>query len=112
MAEDGGGLGQRVVRGDAAVGPDFEDQLVVIGALADAGVLHRVFDAGDGRENRVDRDDADRLVGMFVFVAGGEAAADLDLEFDVKLLLLVERADVLLGIDDFDALRRIGCRRR
>ena len=104
VAKDGGGLKQRVVRRDATVGPDVEDQLVVIGALADTRVLHRVLDAGDRREDRVDGDHADRLVGMLVFVAGGEAAADLDLELGIELLLSVERADVLIGIDDLDAL--------
>ena len=71
-------------------------ELVVIGALTDAGVFHGVFHAGHRRENRVDRDDADRLIGPLVFVAGGEAAADAHFEFGLELVLLVERADELL----------------
>ena len=43
MPQDGGSLEQRVFRGDASVGPDFENELVVIGALADAGVFHAYF---------------------------------------------------------------------
>ena len=112
MTEDGRGLKQRLVRRDAAIGPDVEDQLVIIGALADTCILDRILDARDGRENRVDGDDADWLVGMLVLVARGKAASDLDFELDVKLLLSVERADVLIGIDDLDSLRRIGFPRR
>jgi hypothetical protein len=40
--------------GDGAVGPDLEDELVVVGALADAGVLDLVADALDGRVDGVD----------------------------------------------------------
>ena len=78
---------------DAAVGPDFEDQAVVVGALADAGALHGVTHAGHRREERVDGDDADGLVRLLVFVARAEAAADFDFELHLELLLLVERAD-------------------
>ena len=52
------------------------------------------------------------LVGPLVFVAGGKTAADAHFEFDLELLLLVERADELVRIDHFDALVELGCRRR
>ena len=35
---------------------------------------------------------------------GTEAAADLDVELHLEFFLLVERADVLVGIDQFDVL--------
>ena len=57
-------------------------------------------------------DDADRLVGMLVLVAGGEAAADLDFEFGFKLGLLVERADELVLVEDFALRGAPRCRRR
>src|SRR5258708_9158086 len=57
VLEDGGGLLESVVRRDAAVGPDLEDELVVIGDLADAGVLDRIADEADRGEERVDRDE-------------------------------------------------------
>ena len=100
MAQNGRGLQQRVVRGQAAIGPDFEDELVVIGALTDAGVFDRVFHAGHRRENGIDRDQTDRLVGALVFVAGGETASDAHFEFGVELMLLVERADELFRVQD------------
>jgi len=100
VAEDRRGLEQGVVRGEAAVGPDLEDELVVVGALADAGLLDGVLDLGDGRKDRIDGDDADRLVRGLVLVAGGKTAADADGELGLELLLLVEGANVLVGIED------------
>src|SRR3954454_18609179 len=64
--EDLGGLAQRGLRVDRPVGLDVERELVVVGALADARLLDRVRHAAHGREDRVDRDDADRLVGRLV----------------------------------------------
>jgi len=49
-----------VVGRDASVGPNLEDQLVEVGDLADAGRLYGVLDEPDRREERIDRDDADR----------------------------------------------------
>ena len=45
LAEDLAGLDQRHLRRDRAVGPDLQDQAVVVGLLADAGVFGRVADA-------------------------------------------------------------------
>ena len=73
VLEDRGGLLEGVVRRDAAVGPDFEDQLVVIGDLADAGVLDGVTDEADGAEEGIDRDDADRLVLLLVLLRPGSS---------------------------------------
>ena len=47
LLEDGGGLQEGVLRGDAAIGPDLEDELVVVRALADAGIL----DGGEKMES-------------------------------------------------------------
>ncbi len=79
MLQDGGGLKQRVLGSDASVGPDLEDELVVVGALADAGVLHRVFHPRDRREDGIDGDHADGLVGVLVLVAGGKSRGQLSL---------------------------------
>src|SRR3954451_15182301 len=75
LDEDLGGLAERRLRVDRAVGLDVERQLVVVGALADAGLLDRVGDAPHRREDRVDRDDADRLVGGLVVGRGAGATA-------------------------------------
>src|SRR3954468_6340621 len=49
--QDLGGLAQRVLRLELAVGLDVERQLVVVGALPDAGRLDRVGHAADRRED-------------------------------------------------------------
>ena len=51
MLEDGRGLGEGVIGRDAAVRPDFEEETVIIGALADAGVFDGVADARDGEKS-------------------------------------------------------------
>src|SRR5487761_734376 len=60
--EDLGSLAERVLRIDGAVGRDVERELVVVGALADARGLDRVCDTPHRREDRVDRNDADRVL--------------------------------------------------
>jgi hypothetical protein len=50
LAEDLAGLDEGHLRRDGAVGPDLHGQLVVVGPLADAGVLDLVADALHGAE--------------------------------------------------------------
>src|SRR4051794_35215284 len=73
--QDLGRLAQRRLRVDRAVGLDVERQLVEIGALADAGLLDAVGDTADRAEDRVDRDDADRLIRALVLLGRTVAAA-------------------------------------
>src|SRR3954453_18627003 len=101
--QDLGGLAQGGLRVDRPVGLDVERELVVVGALADAGLLDRVSDAADGREDRVDRDDADRLVGGLVVLRRAVAAATADRHVHLELGLLLERGDVHVGVEDLDA---------
>src|SRR3954471_15944525 len=103
LDEDLGGLAQRGLRVDRAVGLDVERQLVVVGALADAGLLDGVGDALGRREDRVDRDDGDRLVGGLVVLRRAVAAAAADREVELELGLLLERRDVRVRVEDLDA---------
>jgi hypothetical protein len=57
--------------GRCAVRPDFQHELVVVGAAADAGVVHGVLDAAHGREQRVDRNQAD-FWSVFLFHSAGQ----------------------------------------
>src|SRR5262249_52059415 len=63
-----------------------------------------VADARDGRKKRINGNHADGLIGLFVLVTGQETAADFNFEFHLEFSLLVQRADVLVGIDEFDVL--------
>ena len=62
-------------RPDAAVGPHFQRQFVVVGHLTDTRILHAVIDAGDRRVDRIDRDDADRLILPLVAIRRNITAA-------------------------------------
>src|SRR3954453_11743980 len=105
--QDLGRLAQRRLRLDGAVGLDVERELVVVRALADARRLDLVRHALHGREDRVDRDHADRLVGRLVVLGRRVAAAAPDGEVHLELGLLLERRDVRLGVEDLDAGRQV-----
>src|SRR5439155_1392512 len=60
-----------------------------------------------GREDRVDRDDADRLVRGLVLLRGAVAAAAADREVQLELGLLLERGDVRIGVEHLDTGRQV-----
>ena len=97
-------MGQSIIGRDATVGPKLEEQAIVIGALADAGGFDGVANAGHRREQRVDGNNGNGLIRLLVFVARAKAASDFHRQFHLELLLLVERADVLGGINQLDIL--------
>ena len=103
-AQHGGGGLQRVVRRHAAVGPDIQHELFVVRALADARVLHEEVDAGDGREDRINRYAADLLVWQLVAFGEAEATADAELAVDLEHAVRLQRADLLAGIQHFDGI--------
>src|SRR4051812_8023943 len=105
--QDLGSLTQRRLRVDRPVGLDVERELVEVRALADASLLDGVRDAADRAEDRVDRDDADRLVGRLVLLRRAVAAAAADREVELELGLLVERRDVRVRVEDLDTGRQV-----
>ena len=89
-----------------------ERELVEVRALTDAGGVDAVGRAPDRREDRVDRDDADRLVLGLVVLGRRVAAAAADRQVHLELRLLLERRDRRLGVEDLDAGRAGRCHRR
>ena len=87
--------------GNASVGPDVEHQLIIVGVLTHAGVVHRILHASDWAVDGVDRDDADGHIRALVFFPGGETAADAHFEFAVEFDLAVQVADDEVFVDDF-----------
>ena len=113
------GRGQRIPRRDRAVGLDVDDQPVELGRLLDPGGLDLERHAADGREDRVDGDDADGL-GHLVGVGGAVAPALRHRDVDRDAARLVERRQVEVLVRDLDVGRELdvlgrdvgGCARR
>ena len=104
LAENLAGFDQRHLRRQRAVGPDLQDQPVIIGLLADAGVLRAVAHAGHRRINAVHRDQADfLLLGVRDVLRGGDISAALgDRQRHVESLILGQRGDDMILVDDRD----------
>ena len=105
--EDLGGLRDRVLRIDRAVRRDVEDELVVVGALPDAGGLDVVRHAVDRGEHRVDRDDADRVRLAAVALGRDVAAAAADRQRDLEPALRREVRDLELRVQDLEVGGRL-----
>ena len=97
-------LRERVVGREAAIRPDFQNQTVVIRAVADTRGFNRVTHARDGRKYRINRDNAYGLSRLFIFVARTKTAPDFHFQFHLEFFLFVERANDLIRIDQFDVL--------
>ena len=96
-----GGLRQRVADVDAAVGPDFQHELVVVGALANAGIFHAVGHAADGHVHRIQGQSVDGLVGG-AGVSRDVALADFGGHHHVQAAAAgTQRADGPVGVDHF-----------
>src|SRR5579859_3683405 len=89
-----GGESDGVLRGDGAVGPDFDHQLLVVGHLSETRRLDGVVDLAHGRVNAIDGYVADRQVFVVVAVGSDVAAAILDAHFDLQLAAFADRGDV------------------
>ncbi len=107
VLQDARGEGHRVFAGDRTIGLDGHGQLVVVENLAFAGVFDLVGDLLDRRVQAVDRDEADRRVFGAVAVGRHVALAGVDGEFHADFGALVERADDVLGVEDFDVANRL-----
>jgi hypothetical protein len=99
--QDARRLRERCLRRGRRIGLDLEAELVVVGHLADARVLHAEVHAAHGREDRVDRDDPDRhvlgVLGRLVAHTGLDGEVHLD-----RPLVGVEGEENEVGIDDLD----------
>ena len=79
----------------------------LVGTLADADIFDAVLDTDYWRKNRINRNNTERHIRALVFVAGKKPAANSNVEFRFKFLLLVDRANYLVGIQHFDPLDRL-----
>src|ERR1700759_4030989 len=103
LDQDLGGLAERGARLDRAVGLEVELEFVEVGPLPDAGAGDGVGRAADRREDRVDRDDADRLLVRLVLFGGRVAAAAGGGPGGLPFWFFFERRYRRLGVEDLDA---------
>ena len=103
-ADDACGGRERGVGRDAAIGPHVEDELLVVGAVADALGLDLEVDAGDGREDAVDRYDADLLILALVPFCRMEAVAQRDLRLKIEGDAVSDGGDLQIRVDDLDGV--------
>src|SRR5690606_8292088 len=112
LAHDLGALNQAELRVLGAVGPDLEDQAVVVRQLADAGVLGLEAHARDRAEVGVKPDQSKLAAGLAELLGGLVAAAALDSHFHFEGLLRGEVTQHKLRVHDFSVgvLLEVGSR--
>src|SRR5271156_2241654 len=98
-----GGEADRILRGDGAVGPDFDHQLFVVGHLAETSGFNGVVHLADWRMDAVHRDVADGKVFVIVAVSGNVTASVLDAHFDLQLAAFADGSDIHAFIEDAKA---------
>ena len=102
IGQDLGAQGNSVPGGDGPIGEDLQGQLVVVGHVTHAGVLHGVIDLVDRSVNGVDGDQADDGLGRLVAVAGHITSAVIEGQLHLELGIVHQGGDVLLGIEDLN----------
>ncbi len=102
VLQDLGGVGDRVRGRHGAVGPDLEVQPVEVRLATDASRRHRVVHLRDRREDRVDRNRADRHLLGLVLLGGAVALAGADRDFHLDVGLAVRRHDPVVRIQHVD----------
>src|SRR5438067_742553 len=101
----------RIATRPRAVRRHVEARLVVVGALTDTRRFDVVRDATHRREDRVDRNDADRVLGPAVQLRRDVAAAAPDRQRHLELALLGQVRDLEVLIQDLELGRRLDVRR-
>ena len=89
-----------VFRIDAAVSPYFQSQFIVIGHVADTGIGHAKFNAGDRRINAVNGNPADAHIISLILVTGYISPAGIDINIDFQAGVFVQRCDMQIRIQD------------
>ena len=107
IAQDLPRVRHRILRRNRPVGIDLDRELLVVRLLSDARCLDVVANVDDRREDRIDRDHAQRLLGRLVLFRHEvpDAAADPEVEFEIRFA--IERRDMEFRIKDLHVGRRL-----
>ena len=98
------GQRHRILRRHRAVGLHRQQQLVVVGHLADAGRLDAVRHPAHRGVDRIDRDQPDRRILRPVRGRGDVALAEVDGELHAQLHAVIQRADHQFRVHDVDVV--------
>ncbi len=93
--------------GDGAVGPNLHGQFVVVGDLADAGVVHGVVDLQDRRIDAVHRQNVQIVLlhhQLLVALSGDIAPAFVEGDLHHELAAFVQGGDVPFGVQHLDLI--------
>src|SRR5690606_23898355 len=92
------------LRRHGAIGPDLKNKTVVVRGLTDTRVLDGVANAVHRAEDRVDRDRADLLIVLHVFLGGDVPTALANLHLTEEANVFGQRADLEFGVGDLDVV--------
>src|SRR5277367_4881965 len=99
-----GGETDGILRGDGAVGPDFDHQLFVVGHLAETRGFDGVVHFAHRRVDAVHRDVADGQVFVVVAIGGDVTAAVLYAHLDLQFAAFADGGDVDAFIENGEVL--------
>ena len=100
--KDASGLADSLFRTKRTIGPDFEDQAVIVRDIAYTRILYRVVHALYRGEDGVDWNDTNRVVRLLVLVSRDVATATLDSHLNLELAVFVDRCNVEVRVKDLD----------
>ena len=100
LAENLRCLNKSHLRPQSAIGPDLQDQAIIVGQLSDPGILGFIPNPADRRERGIHPDDPDLIVPIAVLRSGIVTAPLARLQIDVEGNILGELRDVELRVDD------------
>ena len=92
----------RIFRGDAAVGPNFERQTVIFRIRTLTRFIDVVVNFLDRRMNRIDRNITNRKVFVVIELSRDITTSLLEPHFDVERTASTDRRDVNRRIENFD----------
>ena len=92
---------------DGAISLNFKNKLVIVGALANAGVGNAHGAATNRREQRVNVDDADRIFRALVALGRYISAAHANADGHLKRAAVSNSCDDVLGVDQREFSRNL-----
>ena len=88
----------RIARSDGTIRPNLEREFIIVGQVADTGVLHGVVDLVDRRVDRIHRNDPDGGLMLLVLLCRDIATARSQRDLHGQARIAHQGRDVQVGI--------------